>query len=62
MENRVESVCIAILDKPSIEDFLENPDKYLWGSFDPSGLPENKEKSLRFVTEGQSKGKQTANE
>lgn len=44
-----------IPDKPSIEDFLENPEKYIWGSFDPNDHPDNKEKSLRFVTEDWSK-------
>lgn len=44
-----------IPDKPSIEDFIENPEKYIWGSCNLGDLPENKEKSLRTVTEDRSK-------
>ena len=51
-----------IPDKPSIEDLIENPEKYIWGSFDPNDHPENKEKSLKFVTEDRSKGKKAASE
>lgn len=44
-------------DKASLDDFIDNPKKYIWGSFDPNDHPDNKEKSLKYVTDDMTKKK-----
>lgn len=41
-----------IPDGLSVEDFLEYPDRYIWGFFNPEDHSDNKEKRPGNVTEG----------